>query len=136
MSGQNCITFLNLSGDITITWDEQNRNKIIEMVRQKMEEGFTFFTVKRVPLLDIERKAKVTKRNVNKIESLIISDEEFDKLVAGIDDRDVATSLRQGSAKAVKRKARSDAIDTVKRLNKAEDVVKEQSVALRPIAGG
>lgn len=34
-------TFLNLSGDITIVWDENNREQVLEVIRKKMKEGYT-----------------------------------------------------------------------------------------------
>lgn len=130
------ITFLNLTGDITITWDEQNRDKVLAMVKKKMQEGYTFFTTKRVPILRLTRRAKVTDRNVDLIDSLIISDEEFDAWAKSMDDMDVASAVREGHAHLSKRQSRNRELDCVKRLKSADEVVKEQAVAVRPIAGG
>jgi hypothetical protein len=131
-----CITFLNMTGDITLTWDEQNREKIIEMVRKKMKEGYTFFTTKKVPLIRLYREVKVTEKNIDGIESLIISDEDFDKFTKAMDDADVAAAVRDGHAHMSKRKQKSDSFETVKRLKNAEEVVDRQALAVRPLAGG
>ena len=131
----NSITFLNRTGDITLTWDETNRDKMIELVKKKMDEGFVFFTTKKVPLLEIYRKVKVTKRNIEKIDTLVIPDDEFDKMVKGMDDADIAQCVASGSARVAKRAGKSN-IDTVKRLKSPEEVVENNSLALRPIAGG
>ncbi len=133
---QNSITFLNMTGDITITWTEENRERILELVRQKMKDGYNFFTTKRVPLIGVTRKVRVSNKNIDGLESLVIPDAEFEKLVAGMDDKEVAEVFQQGHAGLAKRKAAGRAFDAMRRLDKAEDVVKEQSLAVRPISGG
>lgn len=35
------ITFLNMTGDITISWDRDNEAAILAMVEQKMKEGYS-----------------------------------------------------------------------------------------------
>jgi hypothetical protein len=40
---QPSITWLNMTGDVTITWDEQNKEAVLELVRAKMKQGYTFF---------------------------------------------------------------------------------------------
>jgi hypothetical protein len=131
-----CITFMNMSGDITLTWDEQNREKILEMVRKKMAEGFTFFTTRKIPLLRMYREVKVTEKNLDKLESLIISDEDFERFTKAMDDVDVASAVRDGHAHLSKRQSKNRTMDAIKRLSKAEDVMEEQSLAVRPLAGG
>ena len=34
-----CVSFLSMRGDITLVWDEQNRDKILSVIKKKMEEG-------------------------------------------------------------------------------------------------
>lgn len=130
------ITFLNMTGDITITWDEQNREKVIEMVKKKMKEGYHFFTTKRVPILRLTRRAKVTDRNVDLIDSLIIPDEEFEAWAKSMDDADVASAVREGHAHLSKRQSKNRELDLVRRLDTAEEVVEEQALAVRRVVGG
>lgn len=135
----NSITFLNMSGDITITWDdsdEERKAKVIALIRKKMSEGYNFFTTKRVPILGIERKVRVSKKNIDTLEKLVIPDNEFDKLVASIHDRDAAELLSTGDAKLAKRKDDKRQREMIQRLDKAEDVAKQQSLAVKPLAGG
>lgn len=40
------ITFLNMSGDVTITWDKDNESYVKAMVAAKLKEGYTFFILK------------------------------------------------------------------------------------------
>lgn len=37
------IVFLNMIGDVSIYFDENNREAVLDMVRKKMKEGYTFF---------------------------------------------------------------------------------------------
>lgn len=130
------ITFLNLTGDITITWDEQNREKILEMVRKKMDEGYHFFTTKKVPLLRLYREVKVTEKNLEGIDKLIISDADFEAWAKSMDDLEVTKAVNEGHAHLSKRQSRNRDMDAVKRLTKAEEVLEEQSIAVRQIQGG
>lgn len=71
----NCcgsLTFLNFSGDITVSWDEHNCEKMLELIKKKMSEGYTFFTAKKVPLVNLTRRVKVTSKNIGKITEVII----------------------------------------------------------------
>ena len=43
----NSITFLNMSGDVTITWDKDNESYVKAMVAAKIKEGYTFFILKK-----------------------------------------------------------------------------------------
>ena len=44
----NSLTFLNNTGDVTITWSPENDEKIKDLVRQKMAAGYVFFTLRKV----------------------------------------------------------------------------------------
>lgn len=132
----NSITFLNMTGDITITWDESNNEKMLELIRAKMKDGYNFFTTKRVPIIGVERKVRVSNKNIDDITKLVIPDKEFEKLVAGMNDAEVATMVHSGGAKMAKRGDNSRVREMIKRLDKPEDVLKNQSLALRPVVGG
>ena len=135
---QPCVTFLNMSGDITITWDEQNRDKILELVRKKMAEGYVFFTTRKVPLLRLHREVKVTEKNIDSITSLVVSDADFDKFTQAVSaaDAEVGAEVAAGHAHLSKREKNNKALEAVERLKKAEDVVDRQTIAVRPYAGG
>lgn len=136
---QGSITWMNLSGDITIVWDEQNKEKILEVVRKKMAEGYTFFSTKSYLFGKIKRKSEVTNRDLNrgKIEDIIITDEQFERMVQTMNDADVATLVRGNAASLAKRKGKSEMV-ALERAKTPEDVVKpgRDSVAVRPIRGG
>lgn len=132
-----CLTLLNRSGDITITWDGQNDEKIKELVRKKMAEGYTFFTMRKVFIDAIQVKRKVGKKGIDTLTSLIIDDNTFDKLVDGLDDRDLADVLRLQSGKLAKRREKSTELVAQKRAKTPEEVIEaKQCLGVRPVLGG
>jgi len=132
-ASQPSITFLNGSGDITITWDEQNKDIIIKMIEKKMKEGYTFFTTKKLPLVNLYRTIKVTKDNLRKCKFVVIDDDAFEKMVQSIDDRDVAEQVRGGNANF----ARNKLFGNDHKIERdAKKVSKSQSLAVKPISGG
>lgn len=131
------ITWLNMTGDITITWDDRNADAIKDMVRRKMEQGYTFFTMRKVVIDAIQIKRKVGKKGVDNLTNLVIDDELFEKMVQEMDDRDLAESLKSGTGKLAKRRGSSKELDTIKRAKDADEVIEaRQALAVRPIVGG
>jgi hypothetical protein len=128
-------TFLNMCGDITIVWDESNKEKILEVIRKKMAEGFTFFTTKSFLFKKLTRRVKVTEKNIENLDEIIITDEQFEKMVADMNDPDVASLVSSNAAGVVKRKGGSE-LTALQRAKRAEDVVGKDSLAIRPIRGG
>ncbi len=127
--------FMNLCGDIQIVWDEHNKEQILEMVRKKMKEGYVFFTTKKIAFNRLKRKVKITEKNIDQTEEIIVTDKQFEKMISDMDDRDIASLVKNDQATLVKRKGRSE-IATIKKANKAEDVIDKNSVAIRPVVGG
>ncbi len=138
----NSITWLNMTGDITITWDESNRERLLGIVRKKMEEGYSFFTTPATPMARVTRRTRVTEKNIGKIPCLVISDKEFDRLTKSMDDPDIAELVLGEHADLAKqlpaekgRKVSKERTIT-KRIKTAEDVVDGRSIAIRPVTGG
>jgi hypothetical protein len=131
----SCI-FPNKSGDIVITWDEHNKEQVLSVIKKKMEEGYTFFTTKKYSFGTIERKGKVTKRDLSKLKSLIIDDAEFEKYLSGIDDPDIAGLINKSDVSLGKVEG-SKNIQTLSRAKDPRDIVNSRSsVGIRPIHGG
>jgi hypothetical protein len=125
-----------MCGDVTITWDETNKDKIIAMVRQKMEEGYSFFTTKKVPLLPLYRKVKVKSENLENMNSLVITDDEFERMTKSLDDKALAKGLVDGELLLAKRGDDKSEYKEARRIKDPEEVVENQSVALKPLLGG
>ena len=135
MSEYTC-AFLNLSGDITITWDEHNKEAVLEVIRKKMEEGYVFFTTKKYMFGTIERKTAVTKRDLSKLKSLIIDDETFEEYLKHIDDPDLARLVKNTDVKLGKREG-SKKIESLRRARSAEEVIDSpNNICMRPLQGG
>lgn len=134
---QNAITFLNMTGDITVTWDDQNAEKIKALIRKKMEEGYVFFTMRKVVIEAIQIRRKVGLRGLDTLKSVIIDDATFEKMIEGMDDSDVAGLVKSGAGQLAKRKGSKATLEAVKKVTTPEEVVKsKQAVAVRPIRGG
>lgn len=133
------ITFLNLTGDITLTWDEKNDAKMKELIRKKMAEGWVFFTTRNIPKTKIAFRRKLGEKGVDSIKDLIIKDKDFEKMVRLMDDADIASQIKDGSAGLAKRKDEggSRKFEGGKRLKNPDDLKRgEHAVATRPLAGG
>lgn len=128
-------TFLNMSGDITIVWGEDNREKVLELIRKKMAEGYSFFTTKKFLFGKVSRRVAVTKKNLRTVGELIISDAEFAKMVKQMGDEDVAALVTDGDVATARRTGRKDLV-AMSRARRAEDVIDHDSMAVRPIRGG
>ena len=133
------ITFLNMSGDITVTWDPKNAEKIKALIKKKMAEGYSFFTTKATASIFSPKPTirKVSAKNVDEVENLFIDDKTFEKMVSEIADEDVAQAVRGNEVKVDRKKSiRQRQMDTVKRLKDPDEVIKEKTVAVKPIVGG
>lgn len=129
------MTLLNKSGDISISWSEKNKEKVLAVIRKKMEEGYAFFTTKEYAFKTLKRRIKITNKNIGGIDNVCIKDDEFDKMVVGMDDADVAQLVSQQAVTLGKRDTKTP-IDTIKRVQKAEEVINKHSVAVRKVVGG
>lgn len=131
------ITFLNGSGDITITWDAKHDEKMKELIRKKMKEGYSFFTTRHVPLTHIPYKRQLGQKGVETMKDLIIKDKDFEKIVKMMDDADIARQVDEGHAGIAKRQGESKKLDTGRRVKDADEVKKgDRLLGMRPIAGG
>lgn len=120
---QNSITFLDQSGDTTIVWDSDTEEKILKLIEAKMAQGYVFYLVKKVPLLNVSRRiATKSMKQIKEAGSVILKDAELERLFLG---GDIGTTSRP-----------STMIDTVKKASNANEVVVSQSVAVRPTRGG
>ena len=125
------ITLLNRSGDVTIQWDDHNKDAVMAMVRKKMDEGYSFFAIvpRRILGIDAKKKIKLTSDNFEKT-----ADKAVGLLIT---DNAVAELVKAGSAR-LGQPAGGDArsVSTTKRLKTPEEVVQKQSVAVKPVFGG
>lgn len=131
------ITFLNSTGDITISWEKDKEKEMLALIDKKMKDGYTFFLLKpraggllgnkKVPAENIEQ--------IRKAGSVVAPDALAKAVVMNLGDSDLSTAVAAGSATLVST-VKKATMDTVRRAVSAAEVVASQSVAIRPISGG
>lgn len=130
-------TFLNLLGDLTIVWSEENKEHVLGIIKKKMEQGYVFFTTKKYMFGKITWKSEVTKKDIQsgRLKDIVITDEEFDKMIDNLDVEGLSDLLKKDQVKLGKiDKGRS--LETLKKAKTPEEVIESDSVAIRPIRGG
>lgn len=134
------ITFLNMTGDVTITWDETNKEAILALVQEKMNQGFTFFLIKPRKLLPGSKRVKAKSiDDVAKAGSVTIEDNDVERIVKALrlHDTEVEEVVSSGKAQlTLIQGGRTESYDTVQRARTASEVVQHQTVAVRRVVGG
>ena len=132
-----CLAFLGMAGDIQISWDPKNDEKVKAIIKKKMAQGYSFFSMRKVVVEAIKIKRKVGKKGVDTIDNLVIDDETFEKMITSMDDADLAEALHLGTVRTAKRRGSAKQLSMVERLKTPEDVInKRQAIAVKPIVGG
>jgi hypothetical protein len=136
---QPAITFLNMTGDITISWDVENEDTILALIEEKMKEDFHFFILKPRSFF-LPGKKKVAANSIAEIaeaRSVVVDDAEFRRMMERLKLHDQAVEAAVASGKA--HLTRSDEpVDrtTIRRAETAAEVVSNQTVAVRRVVGG
>lgn len=77
----NTCTMLNMTGDVTIAWDEKNNEEIKKWIQSKLDEGCTFFILeKKLGFIPVKKK-------VSSVEKLP------EKGEVKIEDKDIMSTL-------------------------------------------
>lgn len=134
---ERSIIFLNMTGDIQITWDEQNEDAILALVEKKMQEGYSFFILKprALGLLGKKKVALESIEDARKAGSVVVPDALAEKVMAKLDDEDLEATVAAGKARVTSRSKVVD-IDTARRAKTAQEAVSNPSVAVRRVVGG
>lgn len=139
------ITFLNMTGDVTITWDKSNEAQILTMIEQKMKEGYSFFILKpRFFCLFGKKKVRATSmQQVAAAGSVVIDDDQASHMMRNtasrpkVDDPAVEDLLAQRKAYlAPQAHDNAGSMDTVRRARSAQEVLQGQTIAVRRVVGG
>ena len=118
MEQSRSITWLNETGDITLSWTKDRDKVMKEIIKRKMEEGYTFFIVKSG--LRGDNYVKVTSVDQIKKHNITMTDKEAESLIGGSN----LSSLPTGT------------INVVGTAKTTEQVVNNTTVATRPARGG
>lgn len=160
------ITLLNMSGDVTITWDASNREAILELVRRKRAQGYSFFIVtpRFIPVLGNKTVELKTDDQLEKAVGVVVPDSQVSALLNELeqapeaatpvaaepsgDNQDerklrLVSKLDDADVEAVVRSGKANLhlvpkgnLNTTRMAASAEEVLEHQTVAVRPITGG
>lgn len=122
---KRALTILNETGDVTITWEAENDERMLPIIEKKMAEGITFFLIEPrnggLSPPDTSKPLEKIKDSL-KHRALSMKDEDFEAMVA------------EGKAELVKT---PDApARTVRKASTAREVASGHSVGARPMRGG
>ncbi len=122
---KRALTILNETGDVTITWEAENDERMLPIIEKKMKEGITFFLIEPrnggLSPPDTSKPLKKTK-DALKHRALSMKDEDFEAMVT------------EGKADLIKT---PDApARTVRKASTASEVVQAESVGVQPRRGG
>lgn len=119
------LTILNETGDVTITWEEENDDRILPIIERKMKAGITFFLIEpRMGGLvapDTSKQLKKAKDSL-KHRALSMKDKDFEDMVA--------------EGKAVLVQTPDAPARTVRKASSAREVATGESVGVRQMRGG
>lgn len=133
----NSITFLNFSGDVTITWTKESEKQVLALIEKKMKEGVSFFITKSGPFGLFSRDVKASSvKEIKKAGNARLTDAQVRQMTQSIDDGDVAALVGTGHAQLSKPGASKGTSDAIRARTAQEVVQAKQSVAVRPLAGG
>lgn len=121
---ERSLTMLNESGDTTISWTEDRDDEMEAIIQKKMDEGITFFIIKRGRGQTLtERGPKLeTAVDARKQRALVIPDEDLAKFVS--------------SGEAVVTKASDTSIESSELSRDAKKVARSTSVGVKQRRGG
>ena len=115
---------LNESGDIEIIWSDEHEESMRELIEKKLKEGYSFFILEKKFWGLVECKEKVISMDqIQKGSKLLLRDEDAVRL------------FNDGKIKVKKSKEKRE-LNTTKRSKDVDEILKSDTVAVRPVAGG
>ncbi len=115
------MNLLNQTGDITIGWGEGDDVHMLPMIEEKLRQGYSFFIVKGEDEVRLKRVDQI-----GDVRKVVLSDKEAERLFAA--GRVGLVEKAKGAVRGV--------VDTIRRSTTAEEIVRHDTVAMRPMAGG
>lgn len=136
---QPAFILLNMTGDITVSWDAENEASMLQMIDEKMKAGFVFFVVKPrfLSFLGKKKVAATTLDEVAKAGSVVVDDDNYRQMMGKLKVHDAAieSAIKAGKAYLAKSDVQLDRT-TLRRADTAQDVVRNQTIAVRRVVGG
>lgn len=118
---------LNMTGDTTVAWDEADDASMRKWIEEMMEKGYSFFIIEKKWLGLRETKTQLT--HIDDLKGRTVT---FEKITTGDVSMD---SAFQAGLVSVAPAPRTD-VETVRRAHTVDEVVRNNTVAMRPLRGG
>ena len=118
---KNTITFLNCYGDLTVTWDEKDAQKMESRIQKLLDDGFQFFIVKKRFLISDK---KVPLRSLRDLEKNEVT----------ADDKTIAALFHDIDGEVCRDE--TDQYDIVKGSTNPKEIVKSEVVCSKPATAG
>lgn len=144
-SNSPSITFLNMTGDITIAWDKSSEEAVLLLIEQKLKEGYSFFVLKPrkfgfipLPSKKVAITSIVEARNAGHVRMLdedVLSVLNEPAAPLQLDDASVEALIQRGNGYLIRPLGQPEQAEPFK-ISKASTILKHQSMAIRPLAGG
>jgi len=112
---------LNATGDITIGWSEADDASMIPMIEKKLREGYSFFIVQGEEQVRLQRVDQI-----GDARTVVMADRDAEQLFAA-----GKVGLVQKAQRVANR-----IIDTLRRSRNPAEIARENTVVMRPMAGG
>jgi hypothetical protein len=131
------ITFMNSTGDITISWEKDKESEILALVQAKIDEGYTFFLLKPRAggLLGTKKVPAESVEEIRAAGSFVAPDALAKSVVMNLGDNAVSKVVENGSAR-VTSIGKNKSMESVGTSRNAQEVVRSNSVAVKQIVGG
>ena len=132
------MTLLNSSGDITVEWDDEDEPSMLALIEKKMKDGYRFFILKPRKVLPGDKKVEVKSIAEVKTAGYVIAPNKLlkDAFKSQLGDTDVEQAVAAGHARLATPESKGKSVDSVRPAKSAQDVVRNQSMAVRPVMGG
>lgn len=121
---QKFIVLLNHTGDVCISWDEDQDTTLRTYIQKKIDQGYIFFITERKFFNLVQKKTAI--KSVNQIgvdRKVYLDDSDAEELA---NEKKISISHIQTSQ-----------VDTIKKATSAQEVVTSgAAVAVRPARGG
>ena len=119
------MTLLNETGDVTLSWNKDQDERMRAMIEAKLKKGYTFFVIKRFCGF------KIHQRKLKALADLKPSEREV-----VLKDEDIALALEDNSEGIFIDKAPEGDMSDAELVKEVDKIVKEDTLAVRPIAAG
>ena len=118
---------LNMTGDTTIAWDEADDEAMRAYIEAMMEKGHSFFIIEKSWFGLRETKTPLT--HIDDLKDRTVT---FEKITTG--DASMDSAFQEGLVSVAPAPKRD--VETVRRAHTADEVIRNNTVAMRPLRGG